>query len=288
MPFLPQQPRHRRSALPFGSIALMVAFTSGFVSARSSDGPPDPTRPDKSSLHGTITTKKPQTGKVSRKPRTEELALERRDMVRRQIAARGVTDPHVLTAMRNVPRHLFVPDELRHRAYDDRPLPIGMRQTISQPYIVALMTEALELSPDARVLEIGTGSGYQAAVLSEITPHVFTIEIVAPLARRAIATFTRHGYQTIQARIGDGYAGWPEHAPFDAIIVTCAPDHIPECLVAQLAPGGRMCIPVGDELEVQRLVVVTKKEDGSLDRKNLMPVRFVPMTGAARDDVSGD
>ena len=161
-------------------------------------------------------------------------------------------------------------------------------QTISQPYIVALMTEALHVTPDSKVLEIGTGSGYQAAVLSEITPHVFTIEIVEPLARRALATFERHGYEGIRVRIGDGYAGWPEHAPFDAIIVTCAPDRIPPKLIEQLKPGGRMCIPVGGAHAVQRLIVVTKDDMGTPHREELIPVRFVPMTGAAQDRSSDD
>ena len=288
MPIPPQQLCRRRNTPPVWCLALMVVATSGFVSGCKADGPPDLAPSDPSASQDTPAIKKEQTGKVSRKPRTDEATAERRDMVRRQIAARGVTDPVVLTAMRNVPRHWFIPAELRHRAYSDRPLPIGHAQTISQPYIVALMTEALRLTPKSRVLEIGTGSGYQAAVLSEITPHVFTIEIVEPLARRAIAAFTRHGYRTIRTRIGDGYAGWPEHAPFDAIIVTCAPDHIPPDLVAQLGPGGRMCIPVGGEFGIQRLVVVTKNKDGSLDRKTLIPVRFVPMTGAARDNPAGD
>lgn len=228
-----------------------------------------------------------QTGNVWRKPRTEEAGAERRRMVERQIKARGVTDPAVLEAMRNVPRQWFVPNHLRNRAYRDGPLPIGEGQTISQPYIVALMTEALHLTSDSKVLEIGTGSGYQAAVLSEITPHVFTIDIVEPLARRAIATFERHGYETIRTRIGDGYAGWAEHAPFDAIIVTCAPDHIPPKLIEQLKPGGRICIPIGDEHAVQRLLVVTTTASGAVEQKELIPVRFVPMTGAARDQSSG-
>jgi len=204
-------------------------------------------------------------------------------MVRRQIEARGVKDPNVLEAMRNVPRHWFVPDRVQPAAYVDRPLPIGEGQTISQPYIVALMTEALRVTPGAKILEVGTGSGYQAAVLSELTPHVFTIEIVVPLARRAMAAFEKHGYETIDARVGDGYGGWPKHAPFDGIIVTCAPDHIPPRLIEQLKPGGRIVIPVGARFGVQELVVVTRNEDGSLQRDSLIPVRFVPMTGDAEE-----
>ncbi|MCH7884086.1 MAG: protein-L-isoaspartate(D-aspartate) O-methyltransferase [Planctomycetes bacterium] len=217
-----------------------------------------------------------------RRPRTGERAAERRKMVVDQIEARGVKDPAVIEAMRNVPRHWFVPVRLHRLAYADRPLPIGEGQTISQPYIVALMTEVLRLNPQSKVLEIGTGSGYQAAVLSEITPHVFTIEIVEPLARRAIQTFEERGYKTISSRIGDGYGGWPEHAPFDAIIVTCAPEHIPTKLIEQLKPGGRICIPVGAQGRVQELIVATKRADGSLKRKSLIPVRFVPMTGEGR------
>jgi len=220
-------------------------------------------------------------------PRSDEGKAERLEMVARQIEARGVKDPVVLEAMRQVPRHWFVPADFRSSAYSDQPLPIGAGQTISQPYIVAFMTESLQLTSDSKVLEIGTGSGYQAAVLSEITPHVFTIEIIEPLARRASATFERHGYQTIKTRIGDGYAGWAEHAPFDTIIVTCAPDHIPPKLIEQLKPGGRICIPVGGEHNIQRLVVATLSQEGTLNREELTFVRFVPMTGAARDQAPG-
>ncbi|UCE58970.1 MAG: protein-L-isoaspartate(D-aspartate) O-methyltransferase [Phycisphaerales bacterium] len=209
-------------------------------------------------------------------------------MVERQIAHRGVNDQAILDAMLNVPRHWFVPANIRRLAYLDRPLPIGHRQTISQPYIVALMTEVLGLDRNSRVLEVGTGSGYQAAVLAEITPHVFTIEIVEPLARRTIEVFKQRGYDTIKVRIGDGYAGWPEHAPFDAIIVTCAPDHIPSKLIEQLKPGGRICIPVGKEWRTQSLTLATKSADGKLSRANLLPVRFVPMTGKARQIPKND
>ena len=222
------------------------------------------------------------------RPRTEEAAAERRDMVSRHIEARGVGDPKVLDAMRNVPRHWFVSSRSRNLAYSDRPLPIGDGQTISQPYIIALMTESLHLTAESKVLEIGTGSGYQAAVLSNITPHVFTIEIVESLARRAIATFKKHGYNSIETRVGDGYAGWVEHAPYDGIIVTCAPDHIPPKLIEQLRTGGRICIPVGGEGVVQELVVVAKKENGRLEQESLIPVRFVPMTGEARTRKTGD
>ena len=215
------------------------------------------------------------------RPRTKERRDERLRMVAQQIQARGVRDPAVLEAMRNVPRHWFVPASQQHAAYEDRPLRIGFDQTISQPYIVAFMTEALQLDADSKVLEIGTGSGYQAAVLAEITPHVYTIEIVEGLAKLAKQTFEKRGYRNISCRWGDGYLGWPETAPFDTIIVTCAPDHIPPKLIEQLKPGGRMCIPVGIGPWSQSLVLATKDKDGKLSQRDILPVRFVPMTGQA-------
>lgn len=204
----------------------------------------------------------------------------RERMVSDQIERRGVTDARVLQAMRNVPRHQFVPEPLRNDAYFDSPLPIGHDQTISQPYIVALMTELLDLEPDERVLEIGTGSGYQAAVLAELSDHVYSIEIIEELANQAALDLAGAGYQSVQLRTGDGYAGWPEEAPFDAIIVTCAPERVPQPLVEQLREGGRMVIPVG--VGVQELVVLTKV-DGELAEEKIIPVRFVPMTGQALD-----
>ena len=180
--------------------------------------------------------------------------------------------------MARVPRHRFVPPELVDAAYLDRPLPIGMGQTISQPFIVALMTDLAEPAPDARVLEVGTGSGYQAAVLAECVAQVYTIEIVAPLGEAARALLAELGYRNVDVRIGDGYRGWPEAAPFDAIVVTAAPDHVPQPLVDQLAPGGRMVIPVGQRYGVQDLLVISKGADGhTLTRKSL-EVRFVPLT----------
>jgi protein-L-isoaspartate(D-aspartate) O-methyltransferase len=197
-------------------------------------------------------------------------------MVRRQIIARGVTDPKVLEAMRSVPRHLFVSESFRAYSYTDQPLPIGQRQTISQPYIVAYMTEALKLQSGDKVLEIGTGSGYQAAILGEIVAEVYTIEIIDVLGRIARETLAHLGYTNIHVRIGDGYKGWPEMAPFDAIIVTCAPEEIPEPLIEQLKEGGRMIIPVGPQGSVQELVLAIK-ERGEIRREGVMPVRFVPM-----------
>lgn len=199
-------------------------------------------------------------------------------MVEDQLASRDISDSRVLTAMRNVPRHWFVPSSLQARAYHDGPLPIGEDQTISQPYIVALMTQSLSLKPGDKVLEIGTGSGYQAAILSEFVDELYTIEIVRPLGERAATLFRERGYSGIHARIGDGYLGWPEAAPFDAIIVTCAPESPPQPLVDQLAVGGRMCIPVGTTFMGQELILLTKEADGRLNRKMIAPVSFVPMT----------
>jgi len=217
-----------------------------------------------------------------RLPRSSERAEERAEMVRRQLAERGIKNQAVLAAMRSVPRHWFVPEAQARRAYEDRPLPIGWDQTISQPYIVGLMTEALHLKQGEKVLEIGTGSGYQAAVLAELTDRVFSIEIVEPLANRTIDLLRKKGYDTIRVRIGDGYRGWPEEAPFDAIIVTCAPDDPPPALVEQLAVGGRMCIPVGGQAFGQELILLTKQPDGTLKKEALAPVSFVPMTGEAQ------
>ena len=197
-------------------------------------------------------------------------------MVERQLRGRGISDPRTLRAMASVPREKFVPKELRNSAYDDRPLPIGYDQTISQPFIVAFMTEQLQTKKDQRVLEIGTGSGYQAAVLSELVAEVYTIEIVRPLAQRAEAVLRELGYKNVQVKAGDGYKGWPEHAPFDAIIVTAAPDHVPPPLVEQLKEGGRMVIPVG-ESGAQKLYLLEKR-DGQVKQPAVIPVRFVPLT----------
>ncbi len=201
---------------------------------------------------------------------------ERAQMVDEQIRARGIRSPSVLEAMRRVPRHLFVPEDERRSAYTDYPLPIGFGQTISQPYIVAFMTEALDVDKGHRVLEIGTGSAYQAAVLGELAREVFTIEIVAPLAERARVTLQELGYKNIQVRVGNGYAGWPEHAPFDRIMVTAAPDEVPAALVDQLKPDGLMAIPVGTGEQV--LQIMRRTPDGMTTIRTL-PVRFVPMTG---------
>jgi protein-L-isoaspartate(D-aspartate) O-methyltransferase len=212
----------------------------------------------------------------------DPFALARQRMVTEQLAAPGygITNARVLAAMGKVPRHEFVPESERSRAYEDGPLPIGHGQTISQPYIVAFMTEQLEPKPADRVLEIGTGSGYQAAVLAELTAQVYTIEIIEDLANRAAADLKRLGYTNVHVRAGDGYKGWPEAAPFDAIIVTCAPEQVPQPLIDQLKDGGRMIVPVGP-LWDQNLVLL-RKHDGKLDQRAVLPVRFVPMTGQAQ------
>ncbi len=204
---------------------------------------------------------------------------ERDRMVKEQLLSRGISDQAVIRAMREVPRHEFVLAEDAAEAYDDHPLPIGYGQTISQPYIVAYMTEALRLNEHERVLEIGTGSGYQAAVLAKVGARVFTIEIIEELAERARQTFDRLGIPHITSRAGDGYQGWPEGAPFDAIILTAAPEHIPQPLLDQLAPGGRMILPLGKTL--QKLVILSNTPAG-IQRKELLPVAFVPMTGEAQ------
>lgn len=204
-------------------------------------------------------------------------AEARRAMVKDHLRARGIQDERILRVMGEVPRHEFVPSSQRPFAYVDDSLPIGYKQTISPPYIVALMTETLHPRPDDRVLEIGTGSGYQAAVLSKLVKEVYTIEIIEPLAQRAAATLKRLGFTNVTVRAGDGYQGWPQHAPFDAIIVTCAPGHVPPSLVDQLKEGGRMVIPVGAKY-TQKLYLLEKR-DGKVVRTALTPVYFVPMTG---------
>ena len=188
-------------------------------------------------------------------------------------------DPQVLEAMATVPRHEFVPSNVRNQAYRNRPLPIGHGQTISQPYIVAIMTDLINIEPGDKVLEIGTGSGYQAAILAQITDEVYTIEIIEPLGKRAKETFDRVGYETITSKIDDGYYGWEKHAPFDAIVVTAAASHVPPPLIQQLKPGGSMIIPVGGNFLTQQLVLVLKNEDGQVVTRQIMPVAFVPLTG---------
>jgi protein-L-isoaspartate(D-aspartate) O-methyltransferase len=226
----------------------------------------------------------PSPSQVSTVPVIQDTDAHRKArelMVKQQIAARGVRDQRVLEAMRNVPRHLFVPPAMQPYAYRDSPLPIGYEQTISQPYIVAFMTEALRLKPEDRVLEVGTGSGYQAAVLSKLVRQVYSIEIVEPLATEAAERLRRLGYTNVTVRPGDGYRGWPEGAPFEAIMVTAAPDHIPKPLLEQLAPGGRLILPVGEHFQTLARIRRTAK---GFKQENLLPVRFVPMTGEAEKE----
>jgi len=212
-------------------------------------------------------------------PAVGDLTAQRNAMVEEQMEARGISDPATLAAMRAVPRHEFLPLRLREEAYSDYPLPIGHGQTISQPYIVAFMTEAIRAQPGEKILEIGAGSGYQAAVLAQMGADVYTIEIVEPLAAMARQTLERLGYTNAHVKHGDGYRGWPERAPFDAVVVTCAPEKIPPDLIAQLKDGGRMIIPVGGGME-QELVLLRKHGD-KVEKQFVLPVRFVPMTGEA-------
>ena len=209
----------------------------------------------------------------------ESFSMKRDEMIEKQLKSRGIHDPRILAAMRKVERHRFVHSLLQPLAYSDGPLPIGHQQTISQPYIVAYMTEALELKSGDRVLEIGTGSGYQAAILAEIAKEVYSIEIIPELAEEAKAKLEELGYRNVTVKHGDGYQGWPEHEPFDAIIVTAAPPKIPQKLVDQLKVGGRMIVPVGEYY--QELVLITKTDKG-VDKKSMIPVRFVPMVKGSK------
>ena len=218
----------------------------------------------------------------------DEFAAERTAMVAEveadvrlsgSLSGRATLAPAVIRALQQVPRHLFVPEEQRAAAYENRPLPIGHGQTISQPFIVALMTDLLEVTPGQRIFELGTGSGYQAAVLAALGAQVFTMEIIPELGERASATLRAQGYRNVTARVGDGYNGWAEHAPFDAIIVTAAGDHVPPPLLAQLKPGGRLVMPVGSRFLTQHLVLVEKAADGTFSSRELLPVVFVPLTG---------
>jgi protein-L-isoaspartate(D-aspartate) O-methyltransferase len=212
---------------------------------------------------------------VRQEPKEDGYSRQRKLMVETQIRDRGIRNKYLLDALMHVPRHQFVPDEYKKFSYDDRPLPIGYNQTISQPYVVAYMTEILDPDSSKRVLEIGTGSGYQAAILSRLYKEVYTIEIIEALGRNSKTIFEKEGYKNIQVKIGDGYLGWPEKSPFDAIIVTCAPDNIPSPLVDQLAEGGRMIIPVGNSYD--QVLYLLEKRNGKIKKTATLPVMFVPM-----------
>jgi protein-L-isoaspartate(D-aspartate) O-methyltransferase len=217
-------------------------------------------------------------GEMQRTARDWDAA--RRRMVDEQLRARDISSPRVLEAMLAVPRHLFVPESLRDEAYRDSPLPIGHDQTISQPYIVAFMTQALDVQPEHRVLEVGTGSGYQAAVLAALAKEVYTIEIVAPLAEQARERLPALGYRNVEVRTGNGYLGWPEHAPYDRVMVTAAPDHVPDALLKQLKIGGLMAIPVGTAIQELRIL---RRTAAGTETLSTLPVRFVPMTSKPKE-----
>ena len=214
---------------------------------------------------------------ISCKGHDNELYQLRMNMIETQIKKRGITDQTILDAMKKVNRHEYVQENFERLAYSDRPVPIGFGQTISQPYIVAFMSHKLNVASHHKVLEIGTGSGYQAAVLAELSDHVYTIEIIPELAKRAEKVLKKNDYNNITIRIGDGYKGWPEQAPFDRIMVTAAPKEIPEKLIEQLAPGGIMVLPVGETVMMQYLWLITKDNDGQIEKEKILPVRFVPM-----------
>ena len=234
-------------------IGLLMQATGGIVEAQAGDA----YEPQRSRMLGGIAA------------HARETRLE---------TGRGALSERVMAAMAQVPRHEFVPESEQRNAYADRPLPIGMGQTISQPFIVALMTDFMDVRPGDRVLEVGTGSGYQAAVLAQLAGTVYTVEIVEPLARQARDRFERLGYRNVVARTGDGYRGWPEYAPFDSIMVTAAPREVPQPLIDQLKPGGRLVVPVGGQAAGQSLLVVEKQADGTIKRRTVLAVRFVPLT----------
>jgi protein-L-isoaspartate(D-aspartate) O-methyltransferase len=250
-------------------LGIIIILFAGFYSCVFNNG---------CSLNRSSITQKGKSTTVATD--NDNFAQQRERMVREQLKSRDIIDPHVLSAMLKVPRHEFVPPDEVEFAYQDGALPLSLGQTISQPYIVAFMTQLLDLDGTERVLEIGTGSGYQAAVLAEIAHEVYTIEILPELQKQAVRVLTKLGYRNIHFRVGDGYAGWPEHAPFDRIIVTAAPSEIPQPLIDQLNDGGRIVIPVGTF--DQELVVLEKEKSGVL-RRSSIPVRFVPMTGKAQE-----
>ena len=259
---------------------LTIVFTSQNKEANTNQAPADANAKSERKQKASKEKKAPPPEHTH--PAFTERSKEREKMVARQIQARGVSDPNVLNSLRTVPRHAFVRSGDLRRAYSDQPLPIGLGQTISQPYIVAYMTEALKLGVRFKVLEIGTGSGYQAAVCAEIAKEVYTVEILEELAESAKERLKELGYRNVSVKAADGYFGWAEKGPFDAIIVTCAAGFVPPPLIEQLKPDGRMILPLGSPFGVQTLVLVTKDDKGNVRSKELLPVRFVPMVGHMR------
>jgi protein-L-isoaspartate(D-aspartate) O-methyltransferase len=257
------------TAISLLAVAVMGGTIMGLWShlfCRSDNGPPPPTTEPNISL--------PEN-------HDDPFATARREMVYHQLRRRDITDPNVLTVMGQVARERFVPPELHAKAYSDHPLPIGLGQTISQPYVVALMTQLARPTPQSRALEVGVGSGYQTAILASLCKEVYGIEILQSLANDAQQRLAALGYRNVTIRCGDGYRGWPEHSPFDLILVTAAPDHVPKPLIEQLAVGGRLVIPVGRGY--QDLLLLEKRPDGSVSRQSTVPVQFVPMTGEAEE-----
>jgi protein-L-isoaspartate(D-aspartate) O-methyltransferase len=273
--------RHAHIPLQLAIVGLLFFWTG---CDQESQGPPQQPVQTQRGSHTMLRPNNPSTGSTTIAD-PAEAQRQRQRMVQQQLRARDINDQRVLAAMQRVPRHLFVPVDRREHAYEDRPLPIGHQQTISQPYIVALMTQLAQPKEKARALDIGTGSGYQAAVLAELVSEVYGIEIICELADEARQRLTTLGYRNVDVRCGDGYGGWPDHAPFDVIILAAAPDHVPQPLVDQLAPGGRLVLPVGQAF--QELLVIEKKADGSLARTRVAGVAFVPMTGEAQDGTRG-
>ena len=272
---------HRPLAVGIGIAAIAVILYvvwRGFQSADHQGRSPPFT--SESTVRASQSQTQDEAVKTKTDVKDDEYADRRRRMIEKQLRSRDIVDRRVLEVMQAVQRHLFVPLRVRESSYRDGPLPIGHDQTISQPYIVALMTQLARTRPDAKALDVGTGSGYQAAVLAKLCKHVYSIEIVGPLATEAKRRLKELGYDNVTVRCGDGYQGWLEHAPFDLIIVAAAPNHVPQPLVDQLAVGGRLIIPVGKFS--QRLTVIEKLEDGSIREMNVIPVVFVPMTGEAQ------
>jgi len=264
-------------------VVVLVLAAAGIALFTLFEREPTADRQENPVAESEPTVEKPVVATASKPGLSEEARFveARKEMLEDDLRGRDITDARVLRAMSSVPRQLFVPEELKHAAYADGPLPIGHGQTISQPYIVALMTQLVDPKPESKALDVGTGSGYQAAVLAELCEKVYGIEIVKPLADTAKQRLDEVGYENVTVRHGDGYGGWPEHAPFDVIIVAAAPDHVPQALIDQLAPGGRLVIPVGRFY--QELIYIEKQTDGTVRRKSVAGVAFVPMTGKAEE-----